>query len=270
MGKEIDELLQQAELIYVHQSKFTEEDWHSTLHTHYFTEVMYVLSGKGSFIVDGKEQAIKAHDIVVVNPYVRHTEKSSGEFPLWYIVIGVSNIRFIKQNREESHYIFRDVLEEMVPLLKLIIGEINEKAQGYSAVLQRLAEVVLVKVLRSNDFSLIEIENKNISKDSAIIKDFIDQHYKENLTLDILSKRLHLDKYYMIHIFKENFAETPMNYMIQKRLENARELLISTDYSIGQIAEIAGFASQSYFNQAFKKDMGCSPNQYRKRQSITG
>ncbi|MBO0449793.1 helix-turn-helix domain-containing protein [Enterococcus sp. MJM12] len=264
MVKEIDAVLKQAELIYVHQSKFSEEDWHSTLHTHYFTEVMYVLSGRGSFIVEGKEYPIAAHDIVVVNPYVRHTEKSSGEFPLWYIVIGVNNIRFVKQNKRESHYIFRDVLDEMVPLLKLIIAEINEKQQGANAVLQRLAEVVLVKVLRSNNFSLIEIENKNISKDGAIIKDFIDQHYKENLTLDVLSRQLHLDKYYMIHIFKENFAETPMNYMMQKRLENAQELLISTDYSVGQIAEIAGFTSQSYFNQAFKKGIGTSPNQYRK------
>ncbi len=266
MAKEIDEVLQQAELIYIHQSKFSEEDWHSTLHTHYFTEVMYILSGKGGFIVDEAEYPIKAHDIVVVNPYVRHTEKSSGDYPLWYIVIGVNNIRFVKQNHQENYYIFRDILDEMVPVLKLIIGEINEQGEGADFVLQKLAEVFLVKVLRSNNFNLIEIENKNISKDSAIIKDFIEQHYKENLTLDVLSSHLHLDKYYMIHIFKANFAETPMNYMMQRRLENAQELLISTDYSIGQIAEISGFTSQSYFNQAFKKGVGCSPNQYRKRQ----
>lgn len=100
MEKNFENLLSKVELIYVHQSKFSEEDWHSTPHTHYFTEIMYILSGKGSFIVDNQEYPLKAHDVVIANPYVSHTEKSSEGSPLWYMVIAFNNIKFSKKSQK--------------------------------------------------------------------------------------------------------------------------------------------------------------------------
>ena len=70
-----------TKLIYVSKSKY-EGDWHSTLHSHYFTELFYIVSGKGNFMVEGELFPVKENELVVVNPNIDHTEKSMDE-SLW-------------------------------------------------------------------------------------------------------------------------------------------------------------------------------------------
>lgn len=266
MAESIDELLRKSELIYIRQSKYSEEDWHSSIHSHYFTEILIVLSGKGNFVVENEKYPIKDRDIIIVNPYVQHTETSSGDYPLWYIVIGINNIKFAKKSLgDRQHFIFHDYMGELLPLLKLAIAEMNQEGWGYEAALKRLAETIVIKIYRDQQFTLVPVANKSVSKDSALIKDFIDLHFKEQLSLADIAEMIHLDKYYIIHTFKQNYQTTPMNYLMKKRIDMARELLESTDYQIAEIASITGFASQSYFNQAFKKELQLSPLKYRKK-----
>lgn len=265
MQANIDSLLIKSELIYIRHSKYTEEDWHSSVHSHYFSEVLIVLSGKGNFIVEGQKYLIQSHDIVIVNPYVQHTETSSGEYPLWYVVIGINNIKFEKeQEKGKEHFIFHDYTGDLLPLLKLAIAELNDEAWGHEAALKRIAETILIKIYRDQQFILMPADNKSLSKDSVLIKDYIDRHFKEALSLQDIAEKIHLDKYYIIHTFKENYQTTPMIYLTKKRIENACELLESTNYQIKEIAMITGFTSQSYFNQAFRKEMTLSPLKYRK------
>ncbi|MGC6770312.1 helix-turn-helix domain-containing protein [Enterococcus sp. LJL128] len=265
MTEDIDNLLKKSELIYIRQSKYSEEEWHSSIHSHYFTEILIVLSGKGNFIVENEKYPIKDRDIIIVNPYVQHTETSSGEYPLWYVVIGINNIKFEKKSSgDKQHFIFHDHMGDLLPFLKLAIAEMNQKGWGYEAALKRLAETIVIKIYRDQKFTLVPVENKSVSKDSVLIKEFIDLHFKEQLSLEDIAATIHLDKYYIIHTFKQNYHTTPMNYLMKKRIENTRELLESTDYQIADIASITGFTSQSYFNQAFKKEMGVSPMKYRK------
>ena len=59
---------------------------------------------------------------------------------------------------------------------------------------------------------------------------------------------------------------SPINYVIQKRVEEATELLLSTSYSVSQISQIIGFSSQSYFSQIYKKMTGKTPFEVRKKR----
>ncbi|MGX6977808.1 AraC family transcriptional regulator [Vagococcus elongatus] len=266
MSDNIESFLAKSELIYIRHSRYTETEWHSSLHSHYFSEVLIVLNGKGEFLVENERYPIQRNDIIIVNPYVQHTETSSGEFPLWYIVIGINNIKFEKTVQENrSHFIFHEYSGELLPLLKMAIKELNENKWGSDAALKRLAEMILIQIYRDQKFTLIPVENKSVGKDSALIKDFIDKHFKEQLSLDDISDKVHLDKFYIIHTFKQNFDTTPMNYLMKKRIDNARNLLENTEYQISEISLINGFTSQSYFNQAFKKEVGMTPMKYRKK-----
>ena len=60
---------------------------------------------------------------------------------------------------------------------------------------------------------------------------------------------------------------SPINYLISRRLNEARHLLETTDYPIAKIAQAAGFSSQSYFSQVFRKELNVTPAQYRKEYS---
>lgn len=263
MENNINQLLNKSELVYIRQSKFTEEEWHSSLHSHYFTEILIVLNGEGGFVVDNQEYSIKKNDVIIVNPYVEHTETSSTTLPLWYVVIGINNIKFEKDGNE--YFIYRDFSTELSSLLRLSINELNTQDWGHEAALNRLAELIIIMIYRNEKFQLLPVFNKSVSKDSVMIKDFLDNNFKMPLTLEIIAEKVHLDKYYIIHTFKQNFDTTPMNYLMKKKIENAQSLLENTDYQVSEIAEINGFTSQSYFNQAFRKALGVSPLQYRKK-----
>lgn len=77
-------------LLYISTSRY-EGDWHSTPHAHHCTELFYVSSGKGSFLVNDDVFDVKADDLIIVNPNVMHTEMSRDESPLEYIVLGIED-----------------------------------------------------------------------------------------------------------------------------------------------------------------------------------
>ena len=80
-------------LLYISTSRY-EGDWHSTPHAHHCTELFYVSSGKGSFLVNDDVFDVKADDLIIVNPNVPHTEMSRDESPLEYIVLGIEGLQF--------------------------------------------------------------------------------------------------------------------------------------------------------------------------------
>lgn len=94
---------------------------------------------------------------------------------------------------------------------------------------------------------------------------YIDNHFKENLTLDQLSAIAHINKYYLVHAFRKEYNISPISYLIARRTQESRFLLTNTDYTLSQIAQILGFSSPSYFSQSFRRLEGISPMEYRKR-----
>lgn len=95
------------------------------------------------------------------------------------------------------------------------------------------------------------------------IKNYIDSHYSQNITLDFLSDLTYMNKFHLVHTFTKQIGISPINYVINKRIQEAKNLLSTTGYSIRDIASIVGFSSSSYFSQMFKKVTGVSPKNYR-------
>ena len=77
----------------------------------------------------------------------------------------------------------------------------------------------------------------------------------------------HINKFYLAHSFTECIGQSPINYLTDRRLAACKELLISSNLSVAQVASSAGFSSQSYFSQIFRKKTGMTPRQYRSRYS---
>ena len=94
---------------------------------------------------------------------------------------------------------------------------------------------------------------------------YIDNHFKESLTLEQLAGLAHLNKYYLSHTFRREFGVSPINYLISRRIEESRFLLRETDHSLSLIAQMLGFSTLSYFSQSFRRVEGMSPMEYRKQ-----
>lgn len=74
----------------------------------------------------------------------------------------------------------------------------------------------------------------------------------------------HVNKYYLSHSFKKEYGTSPVDYLMKRRITEAKALLTSTDFSLTQIAEQIGFGSLAYFSKCFHKIENISPNEYRK------
>lgn len=96
------------------------------------------------------------------------------------------------------------------------------------------------------------------------IKDYIDSHYQEKITLDTLSEQFFINKYYLTRVFKEQFGVPVVSYLIQVRITHAKRLLRFTDHSIERIGQECGIGDANYFTKIFRKVEGVTPGGYRR------
>lgn len=252
-------------LLYVSSAKYG-GDWYSTLHAHDCTELFYVVSGTGQFKIEDQLFPVVADDLVIINPNVEHTELSRNSRPLEYIVLGVDGLEFSPQQDGDSRYClmsFQGQREDILPLLHSLLREAAEKQNGYELICQNIMEILMVRLGRRVAFSSSAGE-RYASKECALVRRYIDSHFKENITLSQLSDLVHINKYYLVHTFSREYGVSPISYLISRRLQESKYLLSRTNHSLSQISHMLGFSSPSYFSQSFRRAEKMSPLEYRK------
>ena len=94
---------------------------------------------------------------------------------------------------------------------------------------------------------------------------YMDEHLLDNPTLSEIARAVHLTPNYFHRRFTETFHVTPLVYMLQRRLNMARQLLLGTKLTLQQVASRSGFSSAFYLSRTFKKHYRLSPRQFRTR-----
>ena len=96
------------------------------------------------------------------------------------------------------------------------------------------------------------------------VKSFLDEHYKEKLSLESVASNFYIDKHYLARLFKEQYGVTLVTYLQQVRITHAKRMLRFTDKSIEEIGLECGIGELNYFSRVFKKLEGVSPSEFRK------
>lgn len=102
----------------------------------------------------------------------------------------------------------------------------------------------------------------------AVMTEYIDIHYRESLTLETLAEVCHGSPYHLHRTFKKVTGITPVDYIQQKRIDQASEYLISTERAVADIGLHVGLPNTSYFITLFKKKTGHTPTQYRQLNKV--
>ena len=252
------------------KSKY-DSDGHSTLHTHPFTELFYVVDGKGEFNIQGQRFPVKANDFVIINPQVEHTELSSPDEPLEYIVLGINGLSFsnLTPVSEGGHpfsfFNLRDEQKDILRYLNAMVQEATSQQMSYELVCHNLLEILLIKILRHQHFDLEVGKQSKATKDISFIKHYLETYYHESIQLEDLASMTHLSRFYISHSFKKEIGMSPMEYLIDIRIKESKILLRTTNYSISQVADIVGFTTPTYFSKQFRKSTGISPTDYREQ-----
>lgn len=106
---------------------------------------------------------------------------------------------------------------------------------------------------------------KNDRKDINRAKAYIEEHYDENLTLEVLAGEIHMNPYYFSSFFKKGAGENFKDYLNKVRMKHAVSLLLSTDKRTYEIADEVGFRDARSFTELFQRIYGETPSSYRKR-----
>ena len=266
------------ELLYISKSKYG-EDWHSTSHFHPFTEIFFITHGNGIMEIDYIDVAVKEGDLIIINPNCPHTEKSSYNYmdQLEYIVFGINNLTLANKslpqlNGETPNPTYYKIMNfnnnknVILYYLNTLVHEVEEKESNYELACKSILTLFIIYISRNAQSTLLIADNtEKLNIECVKIKNYIDSHYSENITLDILSNLSYVNKFHLVHLFTKQMGISPINYLINRRIEESKNLLTTTNYTIRDISTIVGFSNSSYFSQMFKKFTGYSPRMYKNK-----
>lgn len=116
-------------------------------------------------------------------------------------------------------------------------------------------------VLHINENTNTEVYSFHIRK---AIK-YTENHYNENLNLDMIANHLDLNKCYFCNLFKKETGKTYSQFLNEVRIEKSKHLLLNTNLSVLEVALSVGYNNQNYYNMAFKKITDSTPLKYRNK-----
>lgn len=253
-------------ILYITHSEY-DKGWHSTPHLHHFTELFYIVSGVGSFILPDQEIPVKKNDLVVINPNIEHTERSNTDDSLEYIALGIEGLVFSLPDAKElpiGLFTYQGDRKEILFFLNKLLAEVQQQDQGYELICHNIIDILIIKLRRAKQVTVEVKGSKSLNQSVALVKHYINHNFESDITLNFLAKIGNISKYYLAHRFKEDVGLSPIEYLNEVRIKAAKTLLETTDFTIAIISEASGFSSQSLFSQTFRRFENQTPSEYRK------
>ena len=96
------------------------------------------------------------------------------------------------------------------------------------------------------------------------VKDFVESSLDQDLTLEALAREAGYSRAHFLRMFRESTGTTPHQYVMERRIAHAEELLLTNELGVAEIAVACGFSSQAHLTLAFKKQTGVTPAEYRR------
>lgn len=230
---------------------------------------MVVLSGKGTFTYNREINYLKPNDIIFIDCQKKYSHRSSSTDPwelIWVHFNGNSIDNYYRYFYKKHNSIvfnsgstsaFKNILFQLLDLT-------SNKNINSELLSSNLLNTLVTQALT---LDRVNIKNtRNISSEKINqIKQYIDKNFQQKLSLDNIAKEFYISKYYMSREFKKNYGATINNYIINKKITLAKQLLRFTDKPIGEIGQLCGIVDNSYFNKVFQKNENMSPSEYRKK-----
>jgi len=253
-------------------------------HYHDFNKIIIFLSGDVTYIIEGKSYSLKPWDILLVGKYDIHQPIISPLVPYERIILWL-NPRFLdahKKNdcdlqncftlaRERKMNMIR-LNKKDIPSLKQTLDEleeaINDKSFGSDILKNALFIQLMVKINRIFYGMDLKKNLEDVRYDPRIeqIISYINENLENDLSIEHLSSKFYLNRYYLMHLFKQETGYTLYNYIQKKRIIKASDY-IKQGMQAGEVCALCGFDDYSTFVRNFKKEFKLSPKQYYKAYS---
>ena len=109
-------------------------------------------------------------------------------------------------------------------------------------------------------------KNKPPQTPCSTVLQYLKSNLEKEITLEELAQLVHLNKNYLVRLFKENYGQTPIKMLIDMRMEHGCDLIVNTGMPIAEIAQACGYSSAAYFIAEYKKHFGITPLRQRQQE----
>lgn len=253
-------------------------------HFHKEIELFYVEQGTFEYHTPDLKMIFPAGSAGIINANVLHMARVSGHAPATTALLHLFNPVFISGqmgNVISQKYILPIIHNPYLEMLGFypknpshqnILSllqksfQISETDYGYELKLREILSHIWIDIFKD-----VHLENdKKIynHKTNTMIKgmlSYIHDHYAEKITVRDIATSVYISERECYRIFHDDLHMTPMQYLLDYRLHQACDLLISTDDSIMSISYACGFVNHSYFGKVFRQYMGYTPVGYREK-----
>ncbi|MBZ9633443.1 AraC family transcriptional regulator [Clostridium sp. FP1] len=251
------------------------------IHYHDFNKIIIFVSGEVTYIIEGKSYKLKPWDILLVGRNDLHLPIISLTVPYVRMVLWLNPLFLEGHNKNNCDLLscFQLASERKLNLIRLCNKNINSLKQNLADLEEAMQDIAFGSTILKNALFLqfmvkinrlflgmdIDKNIDDIKYDPRIedILSFLNSNLDKHLSIGMLSKEFYLNKYYLMHLFKEETGYTIYNYIQKKRIIKASDL-IKSGMQAGEVCEQCGFGDYSSFVRAFKKEFGLSPKQYYK------
>lgn len=252
-----------------------------TNHYHDHYEIYYQMFGDRYYFIEDRTYYIKKGDLVIIDPNVIHKTMHAGSDSYERILINFKEeyvSKFLENNSSlDILYSFKKgirVLKLNVKdqntvesILLNMLDEKKNKLSKHDLYMKILLLELLIFISRCTlNYAEKQPEYPNsVHKKISEITRYINNNYKEALSLKFISDYFHISPYYLSRTFKEVTGFTFLEYLNSIRIKESQKLLADTRLSITEISEKVGFQSTTSFGRVFKSMNNISPLQFRKR-----
>lgn len=259
-------------------------DWRMENHYHNDCELIFILEGEIELNINQTTYRPGKNSLIFINNMERHGYKIL-QYPYKRYVIMLKHdymqaavddpvLTSVFQHRPEKFNHVMAVPDHAVPAVCSAMGTLFREYKGSKPFrdvnLKMQLYQLMIAIYRVSDkqFPMAQV-NSTTNQLIASIQSHVETHYMEELSLKDVSRMFYTDMYYLCHLFKEVTGYTFKSYLIMHRISKAKDMLAYTDDDITQVGLNCGFNNVNHFIRTFKKMLGITPYQYRKKHKET-
>lgn len=254
------------------------------VHTHEdFSELVIILNGTATHLVNEEEYYIKKGDAFVINENTSHGFIHPKNFricnimfrpsfflpaltdirtsPGFHALFLIEPTRILQNGFQGRLSIGWENYAETNQLIEKIYAEYYDRPEGYQTMITSLLSLLITRLSRlyQSNAGKQYMDSPSLAKAAA----YLENHYTEELSIEELASLAGLSVRHFRRLFQEIYNTSPIQYINSLRIQAAKRLLLSSDLSITDIAMHCGFANGNYFSTRFKQATGQSPYVYR-------
>lgn len=253
-------------------------------HIHQFLEIVFIEGGSGSHIVDGEELDVDAGDVFLIEAGSIHDPRGLSRTTRWILAFNPESVAFGHAGRAEDTmlrpfggsegrryqrlHLSQAERAAFATRLDALKRELSDRTVGYEHAARALLSLLLVDAARGklHDGPAARPPNGPIVEGALA---FIEARFRDPIGLRDVARATGRSPGYLTDLLRRRTGRTVMQWITERRIEEARHLLLSSPHlRIEEVADAVGYADPGHFHRTFRARVGMPPGEFRSKHGL--